>query len=216
MILSFRSTLARAMVVAVAGIILAAGHADARAGRGGGGFGSRGARTFQAPPPTNTAPTPAHPSSARPTPQPGPTAARTPRAPVSRRRPGITNTISLLLKDIITARWSSIPIMQRVTSGSQNISRGSSALTRRLPKFNVRSSSIRCRQLLIAFTPISSSTRGALTRRSSSIKRQLSSIRTFRLHTSFLVVLMKERECTTRQRSPTRKPERSTRCRSKR
>ena len=42
--ISPRSSLARATIVAVAALFLAAGHADARAGRGG-GFGSRGSRT---------------------------------------------------------------------------------------------------------------------------------------------------------------------------
>lgn len=50
------------MVVAIAAaLVLVASSVDARPGRGGGGFGSRGARTFQAPPATNTAPTTAAP-----------------------------------------------------------------------------------------------------------------------------------------------------------
>jgi predicted lipid-binding transport protein (Tim44 family) len=105
MILSFRSTFARAMVVAVAGIILAAGHADARAGRGGGGFGSRGARTFQAPPPTNTAPTPAAPIQRSTTPQPGPTAAQNaPRPGVAQAaRPGFFSTRGGFLGGLVGA-----------------------------------------------------------------------------------------------------------------
>jgi predicted lipid-binding transport protein (Tim44 family) len=46
----------RALAVIAATLILIAGTVDARPGRGGGGFGSRGARTFQAPPVTATAP----------------------------------------------------------------------------------------------------------------------------------------------------------------
>ena len=53
------------------GLYLAAGHADARAGRGG-GFGSRGSRTWSAPPPTRTAPQPAQPIQRSTTPQPSP------------------------------------------------------------------------------------------------------------------------------------------------
>jgi predicted lipid-binding transport protein (Tim44 family) len=70
MTFSTRSTFMRALIVAVAALFLAAGHADARAGRGG-GFGSRGSRTFQAPPPTTTAPRPAAPIDRSVT-QPGP------------------------------------------------------------------------------------------------------------------------------------------------
>lgn len=44
------------MAALAAALILVAGVADARPGRGIGGLGSRGARTFQAPPATNTAP----------------------------------------------------------------------------------------------------------------------------------------------------------------
>lgn len=73
--LSARSPFSRAMIVMVAALVLAAGHAEARAGRGGGGLGSRGSRTFQAPPPTQTAPSPAAPIQRSTTPQPGPTAA---------------------------------------------------------------------------------------------------------------------------------------------
>jgi predicted lipid-binding transport protein (Tim44 family) len=69
--ISPRSTFARAAIVAVAALVLAAGHAEARAGRGG-GFGSRGARTWQAPAPTHTAPTPAQPIQRSTTPQPSP------------------------------------------------------------------------------------------------------------------------------------------------
>jgi predicted lipid-binding transport protein (Tim44 family) len=86
--LSPRSTLTRALIVAVAGLFLAAGQADARAGRGGGfGFGSRGARTYQAPPPTQTAPRQAAPIDRSVT-QPGPTANRGVQGPVGAARPG--------------------------------------------------------------------------------------------------------------------------------
>lgn len=86
--LSPRSNLARALIVAVAALVLAAGHADARAGRGGGSFGSRGSRTFQAPPPTQTAPSPAAPIQRSTTPQPGPTATNPGMAGAAAARPG--------------------------------------------------------------------------------------------------------------------------------
>jgi predicted lipid-binding transport protein (Tim44 family) len=70
MTFSTRSTFMRALIVAVAALFLAASQADARAGRGG-GFGSRGSRTFQAPPPTTTAPRSAAPIDRSVT-QPGP------------------------------------------------------------------------------------------------------------------------------------------------
>jgi predicted lipid-binding transport protein (Tim44 family) len=85
--LSPRSTLARALIVAVAALFLAAGQADARAGRGGFGFGSRGARTFQAPPPTQTAPRQAAPIDRSVT-QPGPTVNRGVQGPAQAARPG--------------------------------------------------------------------------------------------------------------------------------
>jgi predicted lipid-binding transport protein (Tim44 family) len=49
-------SLVRALLVVAAAVTMVATEADARAGRGGGGFGSRGGRTFDAPPATNTAP----------------------------------------------------------------------------------------------------------------------------------------------------------------
>ena len=67
-----RSPFTRAVIVAIAALFLAAGHAEARAGRGGFGFGSRGARTFDAPPVTRTAPTPSQPIQRSATPQPSP------------------------------------------------------------------------------------------------------------------------------------------------
>lgn len=50
------STSRRLMAAAAAVLIMVASVAEARPGRGIGGFGSRGSRTFQAPPATNTAP----------------------------------------------------------------------------------------------------------------------------------------------------------------
>jgi predicted lipid-binding transport protein (Tim44 family) len=85
--LSPRSTLTRALIVAVAALFLAAAPADARAGRGGFGFGSRGARTFQAPPPTQTAPRQAAPIDRSVT-QPGPTVNRGVQGPAQAARPG--------------------------------------------------------------------------------------------------------------------------------
>ena len=70
-----RSPLARALILAVTALILAAGQAEARAGRGGGGLGSRGSRTWSAPPPTQTAPRQAAPierSTVQPSPSPSP------------------------------------------------------------------------------------------------------------------------------------------------
>ena len=69
---ALRSPVTRTLAVALVGLFLAAGHAEARAGRGGFGFGSRGARTFQPPPPTRTAPAPAQPIQRSATPQPSP------------------------------------------------------------------------------------------------------------------------------------------------
>lgn len=72
MIVSFRKPLTRALIVITAALLLAAGQAEARAGRGSSGFGSRGSRTFQLPPSTPTAPRPAAPIERSLT-QPGPT-----------------------------------------------------------------------------------------------------------------------------------------------
>ena len=84
---ALRSPVTRTLAVALVGLFLAAGHAEARAGRGG-GFGSRGARTFQTPPPTRTAPTPAQPIQRSTTPQPSPASTRRPRGRAWRSRPG--------------------------------------------------------------------------------------------------------------------------------
>ena len=64
---------ARALTAVVVGLtrVLSAATADARAGRGG-SMGSRGARTYQAPPPTNTAPSTAAPMERSVAPQPAP------------------------------------------------------------------------------------------------------------------------------------------------
>ena len=70
--ISSRSRFGRAAIMAIAALFLAAGHAEARAGRGGSGFGSRGARTFDAPAATRTAPTPLQPIQRSTTPQPAP------------------------------------------------------------------------------------------------------------------------------------------------
>ena len=91
--LSPRSRVSRVLVLAVIGLFLGAAQADARAGRGG-GFGSRGARTFQAPPATPTAPAPAQPIQRSTTPQPGPGVNQTtPRPGVAQpARPGFFST----------------------------------------------------------------------------------------------------------------------------
>lgn len=66
-----RSLLTRALALAVIGLFMAAAQADARAGRGG-GFGSRGSRTWSQPAPTPTAPQPAQPIQRSTTPQQAP------------------------------------------------------------------------------------------------------------------------------------------------
>jgi predicted lipid-binding transport protein (Tim44 family) len=78
---ALRSPVTRTLAVALVGISLAAGHAAARAGRGGFGFGSRGARTWQAPPVTRTAPTPSQPIQRSTTPQPSPGVNQPPLGP---------------------------------------------------------------------------------------------------------------------------------------
>ena len=69
--LSPRSRVSRVLALAVIGLFLAAAQADARAGRGG-GFGSRGSRTWSTPAPSPTAPQPAQPIQRSTTPQPAP------------------------------------------------------------------------------------------------------------------------------------------------
>ena len=87
------STLIRCLAMAVVGLFLAADYAEARAGRGG-GFGSRGARTFQAPPPTATAPKPAQPIERTTTPQPalGATQGTAAAGAAQAARPGLFST----------------------------------------------------------------------------------------------------------------------------
>ncbi len=67
--------------VAVAAMAFAPSLADARAGGGRGSFGSRGARTYTAPPTTNTAPTTAAPMERSLAPRPSPSAS--PSAPLA-------------------------------------------------------------------------------------------------------------------------------------
>jgi predicted lipid-binding transport protein (Tim44 family) len=66
--------------VAAAFVLIAAGDADARAGRGG-SFGSRGGQSFKPAPPTNTAPNAVRPMERSVTPQPG-------GSPAAAARPG--------------------------------------------------------------------------------------------------------------------------------
>src|SRR3712207_5681616 len=61
----------RAGMVLAAALVLAAGVAEARVGRGG-SFGSRGGRTYEAPPMTRTAPAPASPIQRSQVPNTGP------------------------------------------------------------------------------------------------------------------------------------------------
>jgi len=71
---SFKRWVGRLAIVALgAAVVLATMPTDADARRGGGGIGSRGAKTYQAPPTTNTAPNAAAPVNKSIT-QPGPTA----------------------------------------------------------------------------------------------------------------------------------------------
>lgn len=73
MLLSTRSKRLQAVIVLATALTLVASQVDARAGRGGGGFGSRGARTLDAPPATTTSPRQAAPieRSTAPAAQPG-------------------------------------------------------------------------------------------------------------------------------------------------
>ena len=79
---AFASRRSRALVGLVGVLALvAAGVAEARPGGGRGSFGSRGARTFDAPPVTRTAPNQAQPMQRSQTPQPGPEMQRPGMAP---------------------------------------------------------------------------------------------------------------------------------------
>jgi predicted lipid-binding transport protein (Tim44 family) len=59
--MNFSTRRGRAVVALAAALTLLGSVAEARVGRGSGGFGSRGSRTFEAPPATRTAPNPAGP-----------------------------------------------------------------------------------------------------------------------------------------------------------
>src|SRR5690349_21759808 len=62
----------RVMIALAAALIFAGGAAEARVGRGGGSFGSRGARTYTPPPATRTAPDAAAPIQRSQIPNQGP------------------------------------------------------------------------------------------------------------------------------------------------
>jgi predicted lipid-binding transport protein (Tim44 family) len=66
----------RVLIAMAAALIFAGSAAEARVGRGGGGFGSRGARTWSAPPSTNTAPGAASPIQRSQVPNQGPNVTR--------------------------------------------------------------------------------------------------------------------------------------------
>jgi predicted lipid-binding transport protein (Tim44 family) len=76
----------RSGVVLAAALVLAAGVAEARVGRGG-SFGSRGGRTFEAPPVTRTAPAPASPIQRSQVPNTGPAIQRPGMPPASVAQP---------------------------------------------------------------------------------------------------------------------------------
>jgi len=80
--MNLKSGRGRIVVALAAALTLAAGVAEARVGGGRGSFGSRGGRTFEAPPATRTAPAPASPIERSQTPQPGPTMQRPGTPPV--------------------------------------------------------------------------------------------------------------------------------------
>ena len=70
--MKFASRRSRVMVALAAALVLAGSAAEARVGRGGGSFGSRGARTYTAPPATRTAPEAAAPIQRSQVPNQGP------------------------------------------------------------------------------------------------------------------------------------------------
>jgi predicted lipid-binding transport protein (Tim44 family) len=70
--MKFASRRSRVMIALAAGLILAGSAAEARVGGGRGSFGSRGARTWSAPPSTNTAPGTAAPIQRSQVPNQGP------------------------------------------------------------------------------------------------------------------------------------------------
>ncbi|OWV87779.1 hypothetical protein ATY78_04640 [Rhizobium sp. R635] len=77
-------------VLTSATVFASLGDAEARRA-GGSGFGSRGTRTFQAPPVTQTAPAPAAPIERSMTPRPQTTAPATAQQPLGAQRPGLFN-----------------------------------------------------------------------------------------------------------------------------
>lgn len=102
MLPSPRSPLMQSLALALVALFLTASQVDARAGRGG-GFGSRGSRTWSAPPPTTTAPNQAAPIQ-RSTTQPGATVNRNLQQPASQAaRPGFFSTRGGLLGGLFGA-----------------------------------------------------------------------------------------------------------------
>ncbi|KQV65296.1 Tim44 domain-containing protein [Rhizobium sp. Root1220] len=81
-----------AAIAALTGVTVFASIGDADARRAGGmGFGSRGTRTFQAPPATSTAPSPAAPIERSMTPRPQANAPYAGQQPLNAPRPGLFN-----------------------------------------------------------------------------------------------------------------------------
>ena len=74
--MKFASRRSRVMIALAAALVLAGSAAEARIGRSGGGFGSRGARTYTAPPATRTAPDAASPIQRSQIPNQGPNMTR--------------------------------------------------------------------------------------------------------------------------------------------
>ena len=74
--MTFASRRSRVMVALAAALVLAGSAAEARVGRGSGSFGSRGSRTYTAPPATRTAPEAAAPIQRSQIPNQGPTVTR--------------------------------------------------------------------------------------------------------------------------------------------
>ncbi|KFG69257.1 TIM44-like domain-containing protein [Microvirga sp. BSC39] len=74
--MNLASRRSRIMMVLAAGLIFAGSAAEARVGRGGGSFGSRGARTYTPPPATRTAPDAAAPIQRSQVPNQGPNVTR--------------------------------------------------------------------------------------------------------------------------------------------
>ncbi|HEX2553668.1 MAG TPA: TIM44-like domain-containing protein [Microvirga sp.] len=84
--MNLRSRRSRTGMVLAAALVLAAGVAEARVGRGG-SFGSRGGRTYDAPPVTRTAPAPASPIQRSQVPNTGPAIQRPGVPPASVAQP---------------------------------------------------------------------------------------------------------------------------------